>query len=55
MADSGTRVSGHGRSSASAMKIFISTFAVILALAFTGPAFAGDVWAPHHGYSGWGP
>jgi hypothetical protein len=25
------------------MKIFISTFAVALALAFTGPAFAGDV------------
>ena len=25
------------------MKILISTFAVALALAFTGPAFAGDV------------
>ena len=27
------------------MKIFISTFAVTLALAFTGPVFAGDVTA----------
>ena len=27
------------------MKIFIATFAVTLALAFTGPAFAGDVTA----------
>lgn len=31
------------RKGENAMKILISTLAVVLALAFTGPAFAGDV------------
>ena len=33
------------RKGENAMKTFISIFAVTLALAFTGPAFAGDVTA----------